>query len=63
MADNTSNRGFASMDDSLQEEISRKGGEASGGGNKSKSTGRGSNLSKEDRAKGGKHSHGGGRRS
>jgi uncharacterized protein len=66
MADNTSNRGFASMDDSLQEEISRKGGEASGGGNggnKSKSTGRGSNLSEEARRKGGKNSHGGGRRS
>jgi uncharacterized protein len=69
MADDTSNRGFASMDDSLQEEISRKGGEASGGGNggnggnKSKSTGRGSNLSEEARRKGGKNSHGGGRRS
>lgn len=31
MADNTSNRGFASMDESKQREIASKGGKASGG--------------------------------
>lgn len=44
------NQGFASMDDKKQKNIAKKGGEATGA----------SNLSKEDRAKGGKHSHGGG---
>jgi uncharacterized protein len=29
MADNTSNRGFAAMSDSKQQEIAKKGGEAS----------------------------------
>lgn len=31
MADNTSNRGFASMDSDKQREIASKGGKASGG--------------------------------
>lgn len=31
MANNTSNRGFASMDDQKQREIASKGGKASGG--------------------------------
>jgi general stress protein YciG len=31
MADNTSNRGFASMDESKQREIASKGGKSSGG--------------------------------
>lgn len=31
VADNTSNRGFASMDKAKQKEIARKGGQASGG--------------------------------
>jgi len=31
MADNTSNRGFASMDENKQKEIASKGGRASGG--------------------------------
>lgn len=31
MANNTSNRGFASMDEDTQREIARKGGRASGG--------------------------------
>jgi uncharacterized protein len=31
MADGTSNRGFASMDDDKQREIASKGGKASGG--------------------------------
>lgn len=31
MADNTSNRGFASMDKDKQREIASKGGKASGG--------------------------------
>lgn len=46
MAD-TSNRGFASMDESKQKEIASKGGKATGG----------KNLSRAARAKGGKHSH------
>jgi general stress protein YciG len=50
---NSSNRGFASMDDKKQKEIASKGGKATGG----------KNLSDEARAKGGKHSHGGGRNS
>lgn len=45
---NTSNRGFASMDESKQREIARKGGKATGG----------KNLSTEARAKGGRNSHG-----
>lgn len=49
MAD-TSNRGFASMDESKQKEIASKGGKATGA----------KNLSNEDRSKGGKHSHSGG---
>lgn len=47
MADNTSNRGFASMDESKQKEIASKGGKATGG----------KNLSRAARAKGGKNSH------
>jgi general stress protein YciG len=50
---NTSDRGFASMDESKQKEIASKGGKATGG----------KNLSQEARAKGGKNSHGGGRSS
>ena len=53
MARNTSNRGFASMDESKQREIASKGGKATGG----------KNLTREARAKGGRNSHGGGRRS
>jgi general stress protein YciG len=48
MANNsTSNRGFASMDESKQKEIASKGGKATGG----------KNLSRAARAKGGKNSH------
>ena len=47
MADNTSKRGFASMDAAKQKEIAKKGGQASGG----------QNLTTEARAKGGKNSH------
>jgi general stress protein YciG len=53
MADNTSNRGFAGMDESKQKEIASKGGSATGG----------KNLSKAARAKGGKNSRSGGRNS
>jgi hypothetical protein len=53
MADNTSDRGFAAMDEDKQKEIASKGGKATAG----------KNLSTEDRAKGGKHSHSGGRKS
>lgn len=54
MADNTSDRGLGSpnMSESKKQAIRRKGGEATGA----------KNLSKEDRAKGGRHSHSGGRR-
>lgn len=58
MADNTSNRGFASMDDSLQEEISRKGGEASGGSRKNNSRASGAAGKTAAAKRGGKHSHG-----
>lgn len=34
MANDTSNRGFASMDEDKQREIAKKGGEASHGGNR-----------------------------
>jgi general stress protein YciG len=63
MADSTSNRGFASMDDSKQEEIARKGGKAShsGGRSNASSASRGSTTSgrgsKEGQRKGGKNSH------
>jgi len=54
MADNnTSNRGFASMDETKQKEIASKGGKATAG----------KNLSTAARRKGGQNSHGGGRRS
>lgn len=53
MADNNSSRGFASMDENKQKEIASKGGQATGG----------KNLSTEARAKGGKNSRGGGRKS
>ena len=52
MAD-TSNRGFASMDDSKQKEIASKGGKATGG----------KNLSTEARSKGGRNSHSSGQNS
>jgi general stress protein YciG len=52
MADkNSGNQGFASMDKNEVEKIASKGGKATGG----------KNLTTEARAKGGKHSHGGGR--
>lgn len=49
---NTSNRGFASMDVVKQRAIASKGGKATGG----------KNLTPEARSKGGRNSHGGGRR-
>ena len=51
--DNTSNRGFASMDEDKQREIASKGGKVTGA----------KNLTKEARSRGGKASRGGGRRS
>jgi uncharacterized protein len=63
MAD-TSNRGFASMDDSKQREIASKGGKASGGNFKndreraSKAGKKGAEAqSTEDKARGGRNSH------
>jgi general stress protein YciG len=52
MADNTSNRGFASMDEDKQREIASKGGRASGGNFKN-------DREKASRAgkKGGQNSH------
>lgn len=63
----TSDRGFASMDDKMQEEIASMGGQASGNNQTTNSqdsdslgTQDGTNLTQEDRANGGRHSHGGG---
>lgn len=53
MAKDTSDRGFAAMSDEQQEQIASKGGKTTGS----------KNLSREARAKGGEHSHGGGRKS
>jgi uncharacterized protein len=72
MAEN-SKRGFGAMDEREQKEIARKGGEASGGGGRSESSGQGNSkrglasADKETRERvareGGKSSHGGGRQS
>jgi len=64
MADNTSNRGFASMDADKQREIASKGGKASGGNFKNDPQ-RASEAGKkgaaaepmEAKRKGGEHSH------
>jgi len=68
MADDTSNRGFASMDENKQREIASKGGSASGGNFKndperaSKAGKKGAeNQPTEAKARGGQNSHGGGR--
>jgi len=53
MANNSSKRGFAAMDESKQKEIASKGGKATGG----------KNLTTRARSKGGKHSHEGGQNS
>jgi len=66
MADDTSNRGFASMDESKQKEIASKGGQASGGNFKndrqraSEAGKKGAeNQPTEAKARGGQNSHGG----
>jgi len=65
----TSDRGFASMDDSKQKEIASEGGKASGGKNlrnvnRSAAGKKGAEAqSTEAKAKGGRNSHGGGRSS
>lgn len=64
MADNTSNRGFASMDEDKQREIASKGGKASGGNFKNDPQ-RASEAGKkgaqaeptEAKRRGGEHSH------
>jgi hypothetical protein len=43
---NTSNRGFASMDEAKQREIASKGGKASHGGGRTPGSGKGGNKSK-----------------
>lgn len=53
MTDNLSDREFSSMDENKQKEIASKGGKVTAG----------KNLSPQDRARGGKHSHNGGRKS
>lgn len=64
---NTSNRGFASMDDEQQREIASKGGKASAGQNldnadRSEAGRKGAAAQPtEAKAKGGQHSHSGGR--
>lgn len=64
MADNTSNRGFASMSDDKQRDIASKGGQASGGqfkegGRKAKEAGKKGAEERPTEAKrrGGEHSH------
>jgi general stress protein YciG len=52
MAGNTSNRGFASMDEDMQREIASKGGKASGGNFKNNPQ-----RASEAGRKGGKASH------
>lgn len=54
---NTSNRGFASMDEDQQREIARKGGQSVAPENRSFS--RDHELAREAGAKGGQASHGG----
>ena len=60
----TSDRGFASMDDSKQQQIASKGGSESGGNfkndkNRASEAGKkgAAAQSREDKAKGGKNSH------
>ena len=53
MADDTTESGFGSMDETKHKAAARKGGRATAG----------KNLTKEARAKGGKNSHNGGRKS
>lgn len=68
MADNSNNRGFASMDEDKQREIASKGGKASGGSFE-KGSQRASEAGKkgaqnephEAKVEGGKHSHSGGK--
>lgn len=43
---NTSNRGFASMDEAKQREIASKGGKASHGGGRTPGSGKGGNKTK-----------------
>ena len=64
MADNTSNRGFASMDEDKQREIASKGGKASGGNfkndrEKASEAGKkgAANQPKEAKREGGRNSH------
>jgi len=53
MANDSDNQGFIPMNEDKRKEAARKGGKATGG----------KNLSSEARSKGGKNSHGGGRKS
>jgi hypothetical protein len=46
MKKNTSNRGFASMDEAKQREIASKGGKASHGGGRTPGSGKGGNKTK-----------------
>ncbi len=64
MADNSSNRGFAAMDEDKQKAIASKGGKASGGNRSSSSTRASGAAGKTEAAKrGGQHSHSGGQNS
>ena len=59
MADNTSNRGFASMDDDKQREIAREGGKASSAKQDMSELGKKGAAAQPTEAKrrGGEHSH------
>lgn len=60
MADNNENRGLASASQATRQRVAKMGGESSrGGGRKggrASTSGRGSNLSDEDRSRGGQNS-------
>lgn len=60
MADNTSNRGFASMDEEKQKEIARKGGKSVAP--EDRPFAKDPELASEAGRKGGENSHSGGRK-
>ena len=63
MAGNTSNRGFASMDDEKQRKIASEGGRSQGKENNPANFANDRKKAREAGKKGGESSHSGGRRS
>lgn len=57
MADNSSNRGFASMDENKQKKIASKGGKASGNNRSRRSSASGAAGRTEAAKRGGENSH------